>query len=312
MATPEVAVYPGQVARAMARNGMRVREDVLFTDAKGRENERTRRSAEKLLAKWQEVLPAILEKDEAVLYIVNHVQMPLSTFEQLTMSWQAYGTTGVTLVLTNLRMLHFALSRSNQWTRVLKAVRWGDLADAKVKGWLVRLLDLKYLNGKKERYSRLPLGAAKKVKDVLAAVMPASRAEMTAAQGMQSLCPDCRAALTPGTYQCLQCGLAFKTEKTLLQRILLMPGGGYLYSGMTLAGVFSWVGEGVFLLGAIWYVAMAAHFVPAARNEAGRTMTSGELWSGAGVFLVLVALHKLIEYRHALCRIRTFLPAAKI
>src|SRR5271170_7039604 len=109
MAMPEVAVYPGQVARVMASNGLRVREDVLFTDAKGRESERSRRAAEKVLANWKDVLPAILEKEEAVLCIVKHVQVPLSTFEQLTMSWQAYGTTGATLVMTNLRMLHFGL-----------------------------------------------------------------------------------------------------------------------------------------------------------------------------------------------------------
>jgi hypothetical protein len=312
MAMPEVAVYPGQVARVMASNGLRVREDVLFTDAKGRENERSRRAAEKVLANWKEVLPAILEKEEAVLYIVKHIQVPLSTFEQLTMSWQAYGMTGATLVLTNLRMLHFGLSRSNKWTRVLKSARWGDVTDAKVKGWLVRILDLRYLNGQKERYARLPMGSAKKVKDILAAVMPASRAEMTSVQGMASLCPDCRAVLTPGSYQCPQCGLPFKTEKTLLQRTLMMPGGGYFYSGMTLAGVFSWVGEGLFLLLAIWYAAMALRFLPAAQNEDGRIMNSGELWGVAGVFLVFVALHKLVEYRHALRRIRTFLPASKI
>jgi hypothetical protein len=312
MATPDVAIYPGQIARVMASNGLRVREDVLFTDAKGQENQGSRQRAEKVLAQWAAVLPAILEKEETVLYVVKYCQAPLSTFEQVTMSWQAYGTTGTALVLTNLRLLHFGLSGSNKWTKVLKSVRWGDLTSAKVKGWLVRILDLRYLNGRKERYARLPMGAAKKVKDILAAVMPASRAEMSGAQGMQSLCPDCRAALTAGNYQCLQCGLPFKTEKTLLQRTMMMPGGGYFYSGMTLAGVFSWLGEGVFLLLAIWYVAMAVHFVPAARSENGRVMTSGELWTVVCVFLVIVAIHKLVEYRHALRRIRTFLPIQKV
>jgi hypothetical protein len=312
MAMSDVAIYPGQIARVMASNGLRVREDVLFTDSKGQENQSSRQRAEKVLAKWATVLPAILEKDETVLYVVKYCQAPLSTFEQLTMSWQAYGTTGTALVLTNLRLLHFGLSGSSKWTKVLKSVRWGDLTSAKVKGWLVRILDLRYLNGQKERYARLPMGAAKKVKDILAAVMPASRAEMTSAQGIQSLCPDCRTVLTAGNYQCLQCSLPFKTERTLLQRTMMMPGGGYFYSGMTLAGVFSWIGEGLFLLLAIWYVAMALHLVPAAQNEDGRIMTSVELWSVAGVSLGVVAVHKLVEYRHALRRIRTFLPVQKV
>jgi len=311
MAMAEVPVHPALVARVMASNGLRVREDVLFTDAKGQESEGSRRKAEKVLAKWKDVLPGILEKDEAVLYIVKHCQMPLSAFEQLTMSWQAQGSTGVTLVLTNVRLLHFGLSGSSKWTRVLKIVRWGDLTDAKVKGWLVRVLELRYASGK-ERYSRLPFGAAKKVKDILAAVMPASRAEMTGAQGMQSLCPNCRAALTARSYQCLQCGLAFRDEKKLLQRTILVPGGGYFYSGMTLAGVFSWIGEGIFLLLTLWYFAMALNLVPPARNDDGRIMASGELWTVGGTCLIVVAIHKLVEYRHALRRIRSFLPVQKI
>ncbi len=311
MATPDVLVHPSQMARVMSSNGLRIREDLLFTDAKGRESDSARRKAEKVLAKWQDVLPAILEKDETVLYIVKNAMAPLSTFEQLTLGWQAYAVMGTTLVFTNTRMLHFGMDSSAKWTRVLKSVRWGDVAEGKVKGWLTRVLDLRYLNGKKERYSRLPMGAAKKVNDILAAVIPASRSEMSSAQGTQSLCPDCRSDLTSGTYQCVQCGLKFKNEKTLLNRTLLIPGGGYFYAGMSLAGLLSLVGEGIVLLVALMYTAMAAHLVPAGRTENGRVMESGELWILAGVFLALVAFHKLIEYRHGLRVIRTFLPKSK-
>jgi hypothetical protein len=57
-----------------------------------------------------------------------------------------------TLVLTNSRTLHFGLGCFAKWSRVLKSVRRGDIADTKVKGWLARVLDLRYLNGKKKRY----------------------------------------------------------------------------------------------------------------------------------------------------------------
>jgi hypothetical protein len=193
----------------------------------------------------------------------------------------------------------------------LKSVRWGDVAEAKVKGWLVRVLKLRYLSGKKEQYTRLPIAAARKVNDILAAVIPASRAEMSSAQGMQSLCPDCRAGLTPRVYECVPCGLRFKTEKTLLNRALLIPGGGYFYAGMNLAGVLSFVGEGAFLLLVLLYAAMALHLVPAATSENGRLMETAELWTVAGFFLLIVAFHKLVEYRHGVRVIRTFLPEQK-
>jgi hypothetical protein len=311
MATPDVLVHPSPMARVMSNNGLRIREDLLFTDAQGRERDGVRRKADKVLAKWQDILPAILEKDETVLYVVKNAVAPLSTFEQLTLGWQAYAVMGTTLVFTNARMLHFGIGSSAKWTRVLKSVRWGDVAEGRVKGWLVRVLDLRYLNGKKERYSRLPIGAAKKVNDILAAVIPASRSEMSSVQGVQSLCPDCRSGLTSGTYQCVQCGLKFKNEKTLLNRTLLIPGGGYFYAGMTLAGLLSFVGEGIFLLVGLLYAAMAVHLMDANRAENGRVMESAELWSLAGFLLLLIAFHKLIEYRHGLRVIPTFLPEAK-
>jgi hypothetical protein len=311
MATPDIAIYPEQLARVMSSNGLSVREDLLFTDGKGRESDSAKRSAGKVLAKWKDILPAIIEKDETVLYIVKNCTAPLSVFEQLTLGWQAYAVMSTTLVLTNRRMLHFGLGSSAKWSRVLKSVRWGDVADVKVKGWLSRVLDLRYLNGKKERYSRLPMGAAKKVKDIVAAVVPASRSEMSGAQGMQSLCPDCRASLTPGTYQCPQCGLKFKSEKTLLKRTLLLPGVGYFYAGMGLAGVLSLLGEGIFLVTGLVFVAMALHLVGSTTAEDGHVMASAELWSTAAILLAIVAFHRLIEYRHGLRVIRTFLPEQK-
>jgi hypothetical protein len=311
MATPDVLVHPSQMARVMSSNGLRIREDLLFTDAKGRESDSARRKAEKTLAKWQDILPAILEKDETIFYIVKNAMAPLTAFEQLTLGWQAYAVLGTTLVFTNTRLLHLGLVGSSTWTRVLKSVRWGDVAEAKVKGWLVRVLKLRYLNGKKEQYTRLPMAAAKKVNDILSAVIPASRAEMSSAQGMQSLCPDCRAGLTARVYECAPCGLRFKTEKTLLSRTLLVPGGGYFYAGMSLAGVLSFVGEGAFLLLVLSYAAMALHLMPAATSESGRVMETAELWGAAGFLLLLVAFHKLIEYRHGVRVIRTFLPERK-
>ena len=307
MAPPDLMVYPDQLARIMTTNGLRIREDVLFTDGKGQENERSRRKAEKILEQWKDILPAILEKDETVFFVVKYCQAPVGAFEQMTMGWQGRGALGVSLVLTNLRLLHLGLEGSQKWRRVLKSLRWGNVAEAKVKGWLVRVLDLKYLNGKKDRYTRVPVSGARKIKDILATVIPASRAEMSSAQGIQSLCPNCRTALTPGIYQCAQCGQKFKTEKILLKRTLLFPGGGYLYSGMTTAGIFSLVVGGILLLSDIWYLAMALHFLPPERAN-GAVMTAEESWTAVAVVLGLMAFHKWIEYRHAVRMIHAFLP----
>jgi hypothetical protein len=227
------------------------------------------------------------------------------------LGWHAYGVTATMLVLTNLRILHLGLTGRGKWKRVLKSVRWGDVAEAKVKGWIGRVLDLKYASGKKDRYWRVPGRDGRKIKDILAAVLPASRGEATPAQEMISLCPDCRNALTPQNYRCKQCGLGFKDEKTLLKWTLLIPGGGYLYSGFIALGIISVLVEGVFTLEAILYVLMAAGFVQPSRMQDGSVPARADLWITAAVFAVIAGLNKTLEYLHGRRVIRTFLPLKK-
>jgi hypothetical protein len=77
---------------------------------------------------------------------------------------------------------------------------------------------------------------------------------------------------------------------------------------MTLAGMLRLLGEGLFLVMALLYTAMAVHLVSAARGKNWQLMASVELWSAADILFFLVALHKPIEYRHGLRVVRTFLP----
>ncbi|PYU54329.1 MAG: hypothetical protein DMG56_27170 [Acidobacteria bacterium] len=77
------------------------------------------------------------------------------------------------------------------------------------------MLQLRYANGTKERYWRLPKKDGKKAPTILEAVLPLSRSEATPAQGFLSICPDCRAALTAGNYQCSICRLKFTLNKAL-------------------------------------------------------------------------------------------------
>jgi len=149
---------------------------------------------------------------------------------------------------------------------------------------------------------------AKKIRAILAAVLPASRAEASAAQEIVSLCPDCRAVLTQKIYHCQGCRLTFKDEKTLLKRTILIPGGGYLYAGYTTLGVISLFFEGLFLIEVILYMLMASGMTHPARQQDGSFPSQGDLWATAGIFLLILALRKSLEYLHGRRIIRTFLP----
>jgi len=311
MVNPNLPIYGDQVPRVVSSNGMSIREDILFTDAKGRQTDSIRRKAEGVLEKWKDVLPLLLESNETIFYVVKNCQAPVTPLEQFFLGIYAYGATATAMVLTNLRIIHLGVTGRGKWRRILKSVRWGDVSDASVKGWIGKVLELKYANGAKDRYWKVRGKDAKKVKAILAAVLPASRAEATAAQGIVSLCPDCRSMLTQKIYHCQGCRLTFKDEKTLLKRTILIPGGGYLYSGYTTLGVISLFFEGLFLIEAVLYVLMAVGAVQPTRTENGSFPNQTDLWVTAGIFLFIIGLRKSLEYLHGRRIVRTFLPLNK-
>jgi hypothetical protein len=292
-------------------DGVQVREDVLFTDEKGEPDERRQRRAIDALSSLTEILPALLEKDETVLYVVGTCRAPMRALEQFLLEWDVFRVSATRLVFTNLRLLHFGMASDKKWRRTVKAVRWGDVTRAKVEGWLNRILWLRYANGKSEKYERLQRKDSQKIKAVLDAVIPPSRGQATPAQGFQSICPDCRAVLTPRKYECASCGLRFKDEKTLLKRTLLIPGGGYMYASMTLLGILNFITEGSFTLAALVWILMAVGVMTPKKTADGRVPQAGETPSVALILLVFVGLQKGMEYIHGRRVIRTFLPWKK-
>jgi len=311
MPNNDLPIYATQLPRLTTADGVQLREDVLFTSEKGEPDERRKKRALEALSSLREILPNLLEKDETVLYVVKTCQAPMGSLEQFLLGWNAYRVSATRLVFTNLRLLHFGMESDKKWRRTVKAVRWGDITEAKVKGWLNRKLQLRYANGMKESYWRLQRKDSLKIKAILDAVIPQSRGQATPAQGFQSICPDCRAVLTPGKYECASCGLRFKDEKTLLTRTLLIPGGGYMYASMTLLGVLNFFTEGLFTVAAIFWILMMVGIIAPERDADGRVMQSGETLTVALFFLLLVGSHKALEYVHGRRAIRTFLPWKK-
>jgi len=311
MPNNDLPIYATQLPRLTTADGVQLREDVLFTNEKGEPDERRKKRALEALSSLRDILPSLLEKDETVLYVVKTCQAPMGSLEQFLLGWNAYRVSATRLVFTNLRLLHFGMESDKKWRRTVKGVRWGDITEAKVKGWLNRKLQLRYANGTKESYWRFQKKDSVKIKAVLDAVIPQSRGQATPAQGFQSICPDCRAVLTAGKYECASCGLRFKDEKTLLKRTLLIPGGGYMYASMTLLGVLNFFTEGLFTVAAIFWILMMVGIIAPERDADGRVMQSGETLTVALFFLLLVGSHKALEYVHGRRAIRTFLPWKK-
>jgi len=309
MANPDISVHPNQMQRLASLNGLRIREDVAYTNYGGEEHGGTLKRASKILDKLGPALQRILAPDETVLYVAR-MQAPTSLLEQLTMGWYLYRVSAATLVFTNRRIIQMLVDGGGKWRGNLRAVAWGDVAEANVKGWLSPVLWLKYRNGKKEKYWRLKYADAKKIKVLAATLLPASSGESTAAQGMVALCPDCLAVLTARVYVCGSCGLVFKDERTLLKRSLLVPGGGYFYTGYTFLAVGDLIAE-------VWLMILVITSALAAYETWGKAPAKPGAPTGGGFlvtmlfFLALLAFEKLVTIHHGRRFIRQFISTGQ-
>jgi len=307
-------IHPNQAPRTNSIGGIPVREDVLFTDAKGNEKSALRNTAEKALDKLKVVLPKMLEPGETVLYIAP-AMAPLSIWEQLFLGWYTLHLKGVTLLLTDRRLLRFRRKakgwRDWEWTRGVQAARWGDIAELKVKGWLTRTLAIKYRDGKKENYQISGFGPGKKMKTVIRALFPAEGGTLGAASGqdMVSLCPECVKPLTPRVYQCSSCGTKFKNEMTLFWRNFFVPGGAYFYTGFTGLGILQAIADvGLVVEVVTWgLVALRVTAPPAPpRGEAPKTSQYAAMI--AGYVFAIFLLENLISWVHTRKLVRDFIP----
>lgn len=298
-----------QPPREVTWQGLRLREDTAFTDPKGRENDSARRSVEKVLSPLAGVLQNLLEADEAILYAAR-ANAPLGTLEQLTLGWYAQYVGQTTLVVTDRRLLHLAVTRNGQWKHNVRSLQWGDLQDVKIKGWLARTMELHYANDRKEKYWAIRARDAKKLRVLIPVLLAAYRGQVTARQGMTPLCPECKTALTAKVYQCANCGLVFKDEKTAVRRSLLIPGGGYFYTGQHFLGVLDLIAEGYLLLLLAAFVLLA--FLgdePTAPGEEALTTLDALLFAGFIGFLLV--LEKLITIHHCRRAVRDFIPTTE-
>lgn len=84
MANPDFRVHPEEPSRLGTLQGVRIREDSLFANYRGREKKGIRKRAEKIFEKLGEEFRRVLAPDEAVLYVAR-CQAPVSTLERTTL-----------------------------------------------------------------------------------------------------------------------------------------------------------------------------------------------------------------------------------
>ncbi|MGB6199243.1 MAG: hypothetical protein WA871_01775 [Candidatus Acidiferrales bacterium] len=303
MFDPNQQVYPDRLPQIVAVAGVRLRADLVFTDAKGKDNNSQRKLAEKTLTGLQSILPRLMGPNEVVLAIgLAQGQIPI--FERMFLGWGAYFLGRTCVVVTNRGLLRFRIRSRGlggwEWDNGVQGIGWGDVAEARAKGGLSKQFSLRYRNNQKETFWRIPGPFGKKLQMLAPLLLNANLGEATAAGGPTSLCPKCLAPLAAGVYRCAQCGQEFRDEKKLFWRTLLIPGGEYFYVRQVGFGILQGLVELVVLIYAIVLVGVA---VTSGGDDAG-----GAVVAAALMFLVLI-FHKLAAYRQCRRMVRGFLPA---
>lgn len=247
MPAADLRIHDNQLARAMMMDGISIRSDVLSTNEKGEDKESVQKRTGKILQKLRPALQRVLQPGEAVLYAMP-ARSPLSVIEQLTAAWWTALLATCAIVVTNKRILFFPVKRDGSWRESVRAAHWGDLEEIKTKGLLISNASFKFKNGPKITYTNFRRADAKKLGAIASALIPAASGEQTSAQGFVQLCPDCCGALTEGQYSCAGCGLIFKNEKAMVLRSIILPGGGYFYTGHPLIAIIPAVVEALLVL----------------------------------------------------------------
>ena len=309
MPRPDLFIHENVAPLPGSFQSLRVREDVAYTDARGRLKGGIRKSAQKILPQVEAILARMLRPNEAIFYVAR-MNTPISQAEQLTAGWLLYTTVGVVMVFTNERILCLPVTYNGKWKGSVRIVWYGDLdaAKTKVSGILNKALELHFGMGKKDRFWGLKRRDAKKLKKLLPLLL-AENAATPVSTGMVPLCSECLKPLTPDRYECGSCGLLFKDERTLRKRAILIPGGGYFYCGAIGMGILTAVVEAYALVEIVFAVigmVTALTTTGPGREELFGGSTIIVLW-----FLALLAFEKFVQIHHCQRMIRDFLPAGR-
>ena len=297
MPRADLLVYPNVAPQPTMVGGTAVRGDVMFTDHQGEENKRIKKREEKQLLKLAPALQRILLPEESVLFVAR-CQSPLSAFEQLTAAWWTQMLAAAAIVITNTRVLFFPVKRDGSWRESVRSARWGDIVSVKSKGFLVLNVEFQFRDGSKLSYRGFRRADAKKIASIAPPILQAATGEISAAQGVTQLCPDCRGNLTPQVYTCSGCGLTFKNEKSMIMRSIFLPAGGYFYTGHPMIALIPALVEVFFLLDVVLILVGGLRSPAAVQGLLGALMGLAIIW----------VLETAITILHCRRYIREFIP----
>lgn len=268
--------------------------EVMFVDHKGRTSASLETKQRKLLSKVGPLVRAVLEPDEKVLFLTEATS-PFSVLEWLTTGWIITTVKRCVLAATDRRLLHMPAKADLTHKLSISEVRYADLQEAKVSSFLGGKLTLTYRDGKKETFINMRGAAAARLRQILEGRTGHGQTMAMASQ-RRYLCPRCARPLEKDVTSCPNCNLAFKTMAQAVKYSILLPGGGYFYTGHPVLGLLDALTE-TFLT----FFFLFSLYLVFSGDPDGVGMSAA--------FGVLLVLEKLLTVYHASHYVREVMPA---
>jgi len=282
------------------RNGhdLPVNTGIAHTDHKDQVKDKIRKQQEKILEPLVPMLKQFLEPGEEILLAAQSVS-PFSLLEQLTTGWSLiYVVKRCVLVVTDRRILHFPATWKIKSKNIICQIRFGDIESIKVKS---RSLRITYQSGKKERFSQIR--NAKKLRTIVETLELRGQAPTTA-RSRHHLCPRCTKVLRVDSYTCPSCRLEFKNPARARWLSILLPGGGYFYTGHPFMGIVDFLVEAYLLVMVLLFAFVGF--------EADTPEGGSATLIAAGFFALVLVIEKVVTIYHAQHYVREFIPVPKV
>lgn len=268
--------------------GLPVKNSFMFTNAKGIEKKGIKKRQLNLLKKL-EFLPRFLKNDEEV-YLVTTACSPISLMEQLTTGAIVFYIKRAVLVFTNKRIIHIPATVGYNFRHSIAQIQYNDIRDIKL-GW--GALKIKYANNKKERFVQIGRKERAKIKQFIKKLN--LNREASKYQQRYHICPSCMRSLKKDEYRCAACGLEFKSGGRAQLLSLVIPGGGYFYTGHWFLGIMDFIVEATLI-----FLVASAFLFPLATGE--------DRPNEGYLFLVILVIEKIMTIYHANHYVKEYIP----
>jgi len=268
--------------------GLPVKNSFMFTNAAGIEKKGIKKRQLNLLKKL-EFLPRFLKGDEEV-YLVTTACSPISIMEQLTTGAIVFYIKRSLLVFTNKRIIHIPTTVGYNFRHSIAQIQYNDIKDIKL-AW--GALKIQYANKKKERFLQIGRKERAKIKQFIRKLK--LDREASKHQQRYHICPSCMRSLKKNEYRCAACGLEFKSSSRAQLLSLVIPGGGYFYTGHWFLGVMDFIVEASLI-----YFAANAFLNPDVVNVIGT--------NDGMLYLAILAIEKIMTIYHANHYVKEYIP----